>query len=179
MKCNLIQNAYPPFLIDKIIKKYLDRKFSSNQNQLKNTSEVSFFKLPWISNPLHHIKNKLLKLCKWFCEEYFNIKLVFSSFKIQTFSYKDLIPDDLKSFLVCKVIYASCSSSYIGENCRHLKLRNISKRITGLIFLNTYTPPPHALTSIILFFKKLSDKANFKFDIEIKETLHINWRKPN
>ena len=35
IKSNLIKNAYPPFLIDKVIKKYLDYKFSSNQNQLK------------------------------------------------------------------------------------------------------------------------------------------------
>ena len=37
IKSNLIENAYPPFLIDKVIKKYLDYKFSSNQNQLKDT----------------------------------------------------------------------------------------------------------------------------------------------
>ena len=30
IKSNLIKNAYPPFLIDKVIKKYLDHKFSSN-----------------------------------------------------------------------------------------------------------------------------------------------------
>ena len=58
-------------------------------------------------------------------------------------------------------------------------LRNISKRITSLIFLNIYTTPPkHALTHIILCFK-IIDKANSKFDLKIKEALHINWRKPN
>ena len=36
IKSNLIKNAYPSFLIDKVIKKYLDYQFSSNQNQLKN-----------------------------------------------------------------------------------------------------------------------------------------------
>ena len=40
IKSNLIKNAYPPFLIDKVIKKYLDYKFFSNQNQLKNKSDV-------------------------------------------------------------------------------------------------------------------------------------------
>ena len=35
IKCNLIKKAYPSLLIDKVIKKYLDYKFSSNQNQLK------------------------------------------------------------------------------------------------------------------------------------------------
>ena len=46
IKCNLIKNAYPPFLIDKVIKKYLDYMFSSNQNQLKGKSDVHYFKLP-------------------------------------------------------------------------------------------------------------------------------------
>ena len=52
----------------------------------------------WFSTYWHNIKNKLSKLCKEFCKEYFNIKLVFNSFKIKNyFSYKDPIPDDFKS----------------------------------------------------------------------------------
>ena len=39
IKSNLIKNAHPTFLIDKVIKKYLDYKFSSNQNQLKDTPD--------------------------------------------------------------------------------------------------------------------------------------------
>ena len=97
---NLIKNTYPPFLLDKFIKKYLDYKFSSNQNQLKDQSDVHYFKLPYIGNHSHHIKVKLLKLCKEFCKENFNIKLVFNSFKVKNyFSCKDPIPNDLKSFL--------------------------------------------------------------------------------
>ena len=38
IKSNLIKNAYSPFLIDKVIKKYLDHKLSSNKNQLKDIS---------------------------------------------------------------------------------------------------------------------------------------------
>ena len=157
IKSNLIKSVYPPFLIDKVFKKCFDYKFSSNQNQLKDTPDVRYFKLPYIGNLSHHIKNKLSKLCKEFRKENFNIKLVFNSFKIKNyFSYKDPIPDDLKSFIVYKFTCASCSSSYIGETCRTFKLglRNISKRITSLIFLNIYTPPQHALTHIILFVSK-------------------------
>ena len=39
------------------------------------------------------------------------------------FSYKDPIPDDLKSFLAYKFTCASCSSSYIGETCHNSKTR--------------------------------------------------------
>ena len=122
-------NKYPPFLIDKAIKKYLNYNFSSNQNHLKNTSDVHYFKLPYISNLSHHIKNKLSKLCKEFFKENFNIKLVFTSLKIENyFCYKDPIPDDLKSFLVYKFTFASCSFSYIGQTCCHFKTR-IEKHI--------------------------------------------------
>ena len=71
IKSNLIKNAYPSCLIDKIIKKYLDYKFSSNQNQLKDTYDVHYFKLPYIGNRSHHIKNKLSKLFvkKVFCKK--------------------------------------------------------------------------------------------------------------
>ena len=50
IKSNLIKNAYSPFLINKVIKKYLDHKFPSNQNQLKDTSDVYYFKLSYIGN---------------------------------------------------------------------------------------------------------------------------------
>ena len=103
IKSNFSKNAYPPFLINKVIKKYLNCKFSSNQNQLKHKSDVHSFKLPYIGNLSHHITNKLSKLCKEFCKENFYIKLVFNSFKIKNyFSYKDPIPNDFKSFLVYK-----------------------------------------------------------------------------
>ena len=125
-----------------------------NDSSLKDTSDINYFKLQYIGNLSHHIKNKRSKLCKEFCKENVNVKLVFTSFNIKNyFSYKDQIRDDLKSFLVYKFTCASCSSSYIGKTCHHFKTR-ISRRITSLIFLNIYTPPQHALTHIILFVLK-------------------------
>ena len=104
------------------------------------------------------MKNKLSKLCKEFCKENFNIKLVFNSFKIKKyFSYKDPIPDDLKSFLVYKfLLVLAVVLAILVKLAAILKLglRNISKGITSLIFLNIYTPPQHVLTHIILFVLK-------------------------
>ena len=124
IKSNLIKNAYSPFLINKVIKKCLDYKFSSNQNQLKDKSGVHYFKLPYIDNLSHHIKNKFTKLCKEFCKENFNKKLVFNSFKMKHyFSYKDPIPDDLKFFLVYKLTCTSSCSRYIGKTSCHFRTR--------------------------------------------------------
>ena len=182
IKCNLIKNAYPPFLIDKSIKKYLNYKFSSNQIQLKDTPDVHYFKLPYISNLSHHIKNKLSKLCKEFCKENFNITLVFNSFKIKNdFSHKDSISDDFKSFLVYKFTCASCSSSYIGKTCCHFKTRieeHIKKHNKSHIFKHLHSTVTCFVSYISRCFK-IIDKANSKFDLKIQEAVHINWRKPN
>ena len=64
-----MKNAYPPFLIDKVIKKHLGYKFSSNQNQLKDKSDVHFYNLPYIGNLLRDIKDKFLKFCNKFCKQ--------------------------------------------------------------------------------------------------------------
>ena len=66
IKSSIIKIAYPPFPIHKIIINYLNNNFSNNQNQLKDTSDVYYFKLPHISYLFHYIKNKLPKLCKEF-----------------------------------------------------------------------------------------------------------------
>ena len=166
IKSKLIKNAYPPFLIDNVGKKYLDLKFSSNQNKLKDIFDVYYFKSPCISNPSHHV---FFKLPKEFCKENFNFKLVFNSFKIKSyFSYKDPIPDDLKSGLVYKFTCASCSSSYIGETCCHFKTRieeHIKKDNKSHIFKHL-----HCTTTCFDLYNSLSfkiiDKANFKFDLK-------------
>ena len=130
IQSNFIKYAYTPLLIDKVIKKHLDHKFSSNQTQLEDTSDICYSKLPYIGNLLHHIKKKRnSKLCKERCKENFNVKLFFNSFKVKNqFSYDDPIPDNFKSFLVYKYTCASCSSSYIAETCHHFKTR-IEKHI--------------------------------------------------
>ena len=87
IKSNFIKNAYPPFSINKVIKNYLDYKLSSDQNQLKDTSDVYYVKILYIANLSNHIKNKLSKLCKEFFQEKFNIKLLFNSFKIEFFFF--------------------------------------------------------------------------------------------
>ena len=177
IKSNLIKNAYPPFLINKVIKKYLSYKFSSNQNQLKDTSDVHYFKLPYINNLSHHFKSKLTKLCKEFCKENVSIKLAFTSFKIKTyFSYKDPIPDDLKFFLLYKFTCASCSSSYIGETCHHFKTRieeRIKKDNKSLIFKHLHSTAT-CFVSYDSFSFNIIDKANSYFDLKIREALHIN-----
>ena len=91
------------------------------------------------------------------------------------FSYKDPIPEDLKSFLVYKFTCASCSSSDIGETCRNDKTRieeHIKKDNKSHIFkhLHTITTCFDLCNSLSL---KMIDQVSSKFDTKIKEAFYI------
>ena len=87
----------------------------------------------------------------------------------------------MKSFQVYKFTYAGCSSSYIGETCRHSETRieeHIKKDNKCHICKYLHSTATWFDSNNSLCFK-IIDKANSKFELRIKETLHINWRKPN
>ena len=69
IKFNFIKNAYRPILIDKVIKNYLSHEFSSNKNQLKDTSDVRYFKLPYIGNLLTILKANFRNFAKIFVKK--------------------------------------------------------------------------------------------------------------
>ena len=76
---------------------------------------------------------------------------------------------------------ASCSSSYIGKTCRQFKTRieeHIKKDNKYHIFKHLHSTTTYFDSYNSICFK-IIDKANSKFDLKIKEALHINWRKPN
>ena len=86
----------------------------------------------------------------------------------------------MKSFPVYEFTCASCSSSYIGETCRHwLRIEeHIKKDNKSHIFKHLHFTAAFFDSYNSLSFK-IIDKANSKFDLKIKGALHINWRKPN
>ena len=87
----------------------------------------------------------------------------------------------MKSFLVYKFTCASCSSSYIGETYCHFKTRigeHIKKDDKSYTFKHLHSTATCFDSYNSLCFK-IFDKAYCKFDLKIKEALHINWRKPN
>ena len=96
-------------------------------------------------------------------------------------SCKNPIPNDLKFVLVYKFFCARCSSSYIGKTCRHFKTRieeDIKNDNKSHIFKHLHSTATCFQSYNSLCFKRI-DKANSKFNLKIKEALHISWRKPN
>ena len=147
------------------------KKSISNFNLFFLYSSFSYFRKSLIVTFTYL---RTFQTLKDFRKENFNIKLVFNSFKIKnSFAYKDPIPNDLKSFLVYKFTCASCSSSYIGETCRHFKTRieeHIKKDNKSHIFKHLHSSETCFDSYNSLCFK-IIDKTNSKFDLKIKEAL--------
>ena len=120
------------------------------------------------------IKNQNLTLQTYYKSTYTGLLLNFKSFT--SFSYKI-------SLIKCLIdrSYAGCSSSYIGKTCHHFKTRieeDIKKDNKSHTFKHLHSSETSFGSYSSLCFK-IIDKANSKFDLKIKEALHINWRKPN
>ena len=68
-----------------------------------------------------------------------------------------------------------------GKTWHHFKTKieeHIKKDSKSRIFKYLHTTTTYFDLYNSLSFKMI-DKANSKFDLKIKELLHINWRKPN
>ena len=93
------------------------------------------------------------------------------------FSYKDPVPDDLKSFLVYTFICGSSSSStcchFTTKIEEHIKKDNKSRIFKHLHSTATCLDSYNSLSFKIIY------KANSKLDLKIEEASHINWRKPD
>ena len=58
----LTKNAYRLSVMYRVIKKYLENKFSANHSQLKDISNIHYFRLPYTNKISDDIKMKLSKL---------------------------------------------------------------------------------------------------------------------
>ena len=101
--------------------------------------------------------------------------LAFSSFKVGSLlSVKDTIPSGLRSCVVYKFSCAGCAACYVGETTRHFSTRvrehletdrasHIFKHLEG-------SKECRSACSL--------DQASSRFELKIKEALHILWEKP-
>ena len=121
----LEKNMYPPYLIDKQIKLFLNNKLSENDPLKENSNKenITYHKLPYIGGISVRTKKKIGELCKRFCKKT-DINIVLTPIKVGSlFSSKDRLPNALRSFVVYKFTGAGCQSCYIGKTRCHLATR--------------------------------------------------------
>ena len=133
----------------------------------------------WVISLLSHAK-KLKHLLDVFCKD-IDIRIVFSSFTIKTFfSFKDPIPDALKSLVVYQFTCAGCNSRYIGETSRHFATRvkeHLSTDKNSHVYKHLNGSPSCKRKCSVDCFK-IVDSANSRHCLKLKEAIYISRLKP-
>ena len=187
LKVFFFNNGYPIFLINRIIRKFLDEKFSDFEKPESNT-EIIYSILPYFGPQSLKLKKELLAVFRKYIPNY-EIKLIFiNRYTIGSFfNYKDKIPTCLRSSLVYEYSCAQCASRYVGSTCRNLYQR-VAEHV-GVSYRTNHplsNPSQSAIrkhtekcgNSIELEnFKILSNSQNL-LDLRILESLHIFRLKP-
>ena len=135
IKETLKHTSFPPFLIDKITKSYLD-KVHSNSDQ-SNPVKTRFYKLPYVKN----IQSKFRKSCQKSVNSSAKmlILIFFLLLKLKLFLNIRWNTLFLKSFLVYKFVCGRGNSCYIGETCCQFKTRideyvkHLMKRVSQVL----------------------------------------------
>ena len=182
----LRKNCFPSWVIDKIIHRYLSKKMNpslTGRDASSNSGKTSthFYKLSYVGRFSEIAQTKLRQLLKHYCKADLDIKLVFSTFKLRNmFSVKDSVPQGLRSRVVYKFSCAGCNASYIGETTRHLRTRArehlLSDKSSHVYRHLQSSRACHDSCNTECF--TILDSAASKFQIKIKEALHIKWENP-
>ena len=110
IKESLKRNSFPPFLIDKITKPYLEKVHNTSDQSNPESDKTPFYRLPYTGNYSEQVQKKFSKICKEFCKGA-DLKMTFTSFKINNyFSTKGKTPCFMTSFLIHKFRGARCNS---------------------------------------------------------------------
>ena len=96
------------------------------------------------------------------------------------FSLKDHVPKSMKSYVVYKFSCASCDACYIGETTRHFSTRiaeHLRTDKASHVYKHLQTTQQCKDQCDSSCFEIL-DCASTKYQLKIKEGLHITWEKP-
>ena len=178
----LRKNLFPSHIVERVIRQYITKTQTLPNTPVSPPSNSThFFKLPYIGPFSILAQNRLRKLLKRYCND-LDVKLAFSSFKIRNmFSVKDPVPVELRSNVVYKFTCASCNSCYVGETSRHLSTRireHLNRDKASHIFQHLQQSEACRNSCSAECFKVI-DRATTKFQVKIKEALHISWEKPS
>ena len=186
LKYTLQKNEYPIKLINSYIYKYLDNTYKNDISNIEKEDtpdkNIKYFKLPYIGTMSTYTQKKINDLIKRCCKPNLNIQLVFNSCKLSSFfSIKDKVPKELQSFVVYKFLCSGCNATYIGMTCSHLITRIKQHLVTDknshvLKHLNQ-NEDCKACCDATCF--SIIDKATTKYDLLVKEGIHIQLNKPS
>ena len=192
LKKTFRKNSFPDFFIDRCVKYFLDKIFTAKKVIIDVPKKEVRICLPFLGKQSFEIKTKL---CKFVSKNFPQCKLqvIFNSNNRlrNLFSFKDKIPQSVRSHLLYKYTCDDCNAVYIGKTRRHFLVRVFEHLGTSLRTHKKFTFNSNCInnTAILNHINKqkcIGKQDNFKiigsaqndFHLCIKETLLIHKDKP-
>ena len=171
---------YPKSVIDNQIKTFLNKQFTVDSGTNFERQETLHYSLPFIGHFSHVTKKKLWHICERFCKD-IDIKIAFSPLKLSSFFIcKVTVPKSFQFYVVYQFTCVGCKACYIGETKRHLNTRieeHLGKDKKSHIYLHLQENP-QCQEKVNSDCFEIIDRASSYFRLQIKEAMHINWKKP-
>jgi len=182
-------NGYPKFLVEKVIRVFLDKIFSPKPNIATVEREKFYISLPFIGPPsCKFVKHFQRILPRYYPQINFKFSLK-NSFRIRSLlNHKDKLPAELRSDIIYQYTCGICHDSYIGSSSKQSKIRFHQHLGRSFRTNNPLTSPSissprnhsenndHPLKYCDF---SIIDSASNEHDLRILESLYIYDRKPN
>jgi len=188
IKSLLLRNAYPSWILDRIIKRSVDN-FLNARVQFGPNKERLYIGLPFLGKSTDNLRRAIKQISNQFMPHkdvivYYKPGRRISNF----FRLKDATPVDLRSHVVYEYTCAICHYSYIGQTMRHLRHRVAEhsgvSHLTGKLMKNQvhssirdHCGQCNGSSCTSHNFKILT-RGNNELELLIKERLLIQRKKP-
>ena len=119
------QNGYPIHLIQRLTNQFFNKIFTASKDTVENEPKLKMY----VPLPFHDAHGEaeavelLKKLSNWYPQLSFTLVLKNNHTMFKMFSYKDKIPDSVRSNVVYKFECEGCNTSYIGSTHQKFKGR--------------------------------------------------------
>ena len=188
LKQAFLKNEYPLSFIDSCFKTFVDKLFIKLPKLITVEKKNLFLSLPFPGEISLQTRTKLRKSLKGLLNSC-KLQIAFKSQRkfSNVLCFKDRLPSDLVSGVVCTYTCGRCNSTYYGETERHLKVRSGEYiGISPWTFKKTKPSKESAIRDHLLncnntpSFEEFTilTNGNNKFDLEIKESLLIKRDRP-
>ena len=164
-----------------MVRQFLDKKHSKTVNEKipENGQETRYVTLPYIGHYSKNTPGKISEMIKTFCQEKVNIKLVFTTCKIKSyFSTKHPLPKCFKSNVVYSFVCARCHSCYVGSTHLHYNTR-LEQHLGSDKHSSIFKHLANNKESCNKDSFKILDNARTRYELALKESMQIKWRKPS
>ena len=184
------KNRYPDRLVDKCICMFFEKLFIKKQVVLTVPKKKLIISLEYLGQQSIIIKKQLEQIIRSTIS-YCDVNVVFTSNNrlLNSFSFKNRIPNNLKSYLIYEYTCCDCDVTYIGKTYRHFQIRfsehlGISKLTNKTLTYNKNTAT--AIRNHIHTRNHNSNSESFKIighakndnHLLIKESLNIQKKNP-